>query len=268
MLQNEPQIFFHLGFPKTGSTYLQRRIFPYIPGIHFFKKHHFRKFRHLKPLPGHKYFFTYEKDIDIKEAMDQIKEKFPDNSYIILVFRPHYSWIVSKYKYYIRKFGYLDFKGYFSTDAPCYLNIGPDIYNSTADYAARLFNNRVLLLNFDELKLSPESFMRKIYDFMGLGKEEEVAVSEKLVKPSFSIKQLKILRRFNDLYRYQKMNSSSKILNFAHHKYRQFVLHTVAFFARFAPADTAGLEKELTDRRPVIEDHFSEDWEKMLKRFA
>ncbi|MFW6043451.1 MAG: hypothetical protein ACOCPW_03755, partial [Marinilabiliaceae bacterium] len=155
--QDQPRIFFHLGLPKTGSTFLQRRIFPYIPGIHFFKKHHFGKYRKLKPRNGEKYFFTYEKDIDLKEAMDRIREKFPENSYIILVFRPHYSWIVSKYKNYIRKFGHLNFDQYFSTTKKdCYLNIGPDFYSSTADYAKKLFNGRVLLLNYEELKQSPE----------------------------------------------------------------------------------------------------------------
>jgi hypothetical protein len=264
---DQPQIFFHLGFPKTGSTFLQRLVFPYIPNIHFFKKHDFKKFRTLKPRAGHKYFFTYEKDVDIKEAMDQIKEKFPENAYLILVFRPHYKWIVSKYKNYIRKFGHLRFSDYFTTDQKGHLNIGADFYTSRADYARKLFNDRVLILNFEELKSEPEQFMRKIYNFMGL-QDEEVVISNKVVKPSFSDNQLKILRNFNNLYRFQKLKTPYKVVNQVHYKYRHFLLHIVAFFARFAPIQTEDFNREISSRKEEINAFFKEDWENMKSRFA
>ncbi|MFW5890171.1 MAG: sulfotransferase family protein [Marinilabiliaceae bacterium] len=266
--QDQPQVFFHLGLPKTGSTFLQRRIFPYIPGIHFFKKHHFRKYHDLKPVNGEKYFFTFEKDINVKPEMDEIKKKFPENSYVILVFRPHYSWIVSKYKNYIRKFGHLNFDQYFSTTKKdCYLDIGPDFYSSIADYATKLFNGRVLLLNYEELKQSPENFMQKIYNFMGLN-EEEVIISRKILKPSFSDNQLVILRKFNRLIQYKKLNSPIRTVNQIYYKIHHFLLHTVAFFAQFVPINTKDFKKEIASGKDKIEAFFKNDWENMMKRFA
>ena len=266
--QDQPQIFFHLGFPKTGSTFLQNRIFPYIPGINFFKKHHFRKYKKLTPTNGEKYFFTYEKDINIRAELDRIKEKFPENSYIILVFRPHYSWIVSKYKNYIRKFGHLSFNKYFSTTDPnCFLNIGPDFYTSRADYAEKLFNGRVLLLNYEELKQSPETFMRKIYKFMGLN-DEEVIISNKILKPSFSNNQLKILRKFNSYIQHKRLRTPVKAVRETHHKLHHFLLHTVAFFAQFFPVNTDDFEEEIAAGKEEIDAYFQKDWENMMERFA
>lgn len=266
--QEDAQVFFHLGFPKTGSTFLQRRIFPYMPKIHFFKKHHFRKYKKIKPEKGKKYFFTYEKDVDIRQEMDRIKEKFPENSYIILVFRPHYKWIVSKYKNYIRKFGYLSFNKYFSpTENDCHLKIGPDFYSSTADYATKLFPGRILLLNYEELKRSPESFIRKIYNFLGLN-DEEIIISNKVLKPSFSNNQLKILRKFNGFIQHKKLNTPIKAVNKIHHKLHHFLLHTVAFFARLAPIHTEDFDKEIASGKEEIEAYFKKDWENMKERFA
>lgn len=233
----------------------------------FFKKHHFRKYNNLKPGDSEKYFFTFEKDINLKPALDQIKEKFPENSYIILVFRPHYSWIVSKYKNYIRKFGHLPFKDYFATEGGGHLNIGPDFYTSIADYAMKLFNGRVLFLNYEELKKSPEAFMRKIYNFMGL-QNDEVIISKKVIKPSFSDNQLKILRKFNAAYHYHSLKTPYKPINRIYYKYRHFLLHIIAFFARFAPINTNDFTEEITSRKKEIESFFQKDWDNMKQHFA
>jgi hypothetical protein len=46
------------------------------------------------------------------------------------------------------------------------------------------------------------------------------------------------------------------------------LLHIVAFFARFVKVDTTNFKAELAEPKDIIEKEFSEDWERMLKKFA
>jgi hypothetical protein len=261
------KVFFHMGLPKTASTFLQAKAFRKMPGIRYYKKHDFKRYKFLTPERGQKYFFTYEKDVDLVDELDQIKEHFPDNAYIILVFRKHYKWIVSKYKNYIRKFGYLSFSDYFSMNRNGVLNMGSFYYSDMAAEVEKRFGDRVLFLNFDDFKQSPFVFVKKIYDFIGL--EDEVVIeSHGVVKRSFSANQLVILWKFNNFYRYHRFITKYNVLNQIHYKYRHFLLHIVAFFARFVKVDTTNFKAELAEPKDIIEKEFSEDWERMLKKFA
>ncbi|MCF8361233.1 MAG: sulfotransferase [Prolixibacteraceae bacterium] len=267
MAQSSSKIFFHLGLPKTASTFLQLKIFPRLPGIEYYKKHDFRKYKTLSAETGKSYFFTCEKDDELADEFNNIKTRFPDNSYVILVFRPHYSWLVSKYKNYVRKFGHLSFDDFFSVDKPSHFEMSPDYYSQIADLCKNKFNNRVLLLNFEELKQSPDKFLRKIYDFIGL-EDEEVQYSNRVVKKAFSNRQVKILRSFNKIHPYKRIHTKFKAINFVHYKYFHFMVHIVAFFARFIPVKTSDLEEELKKDRAEIENYFKADWDNMLKKFS
>ena len=266
MLKNST-VYFNLGLPKTGSTYLQAKVFPKIPKTKYFRKHYYYKYRNLKPRDGEKYLFTREMDVTLFEEMDRIKGKFPDNAFIIVVFRKHFSWIISKYKNHIRKFGWIKFKEFFSPGEEGLLDISRHFYSELSDAFCEKFGNRVLLLNYDELKESPGSFIRKIYFFMDLP-DDDIVYSRAIIKRSFSNNQLKILRKFNNLYRYNAMRTKSHIINRVHYKYRHFLLHIVAFFARFIPVRTQDFQNELLEDKETIENFFQQDWDNMLKKFA
>ncbi|HKK82025.1 MAG TPA: hypothetical protein VJ909_07245 [Prolixibacteraceae bacterium] len=267
MAHRSSKIFFHLGLPKTASTFLQLEIFPQLHELEYYKKHHFKKYKTLLPSEGKSYLFTSEKDNGLIEEFDNIKTLFPDNSYVILAFRPHYKWLVSKYKNHIRKFGHIRFNDFFSVDNPSHFEMAPDYYSRIADRCIEKFGDRVLLLNFEELKTSPDIFLRKIYQFLGLG-DEEIRYSNRVVKKAFSNRQVKILRAFNNIHRYKQYHSKLKPIKFIHYKYHHFMVHIVAFFARFIPVRTNDFENELKQNQSKIENHFRADWENMLTKFS
>ena len=107
------RLFFHLGMPKTGSTYLQLVVFPRLKNTHYFGKRKLKDFHQIiqdisdeKPV-----LFSHELDLRLELHLERIGARYPD-AQVILVFREHRSWINSKYRYYIRKHGYLTFDEY------------------------------------------------------------------------------------------------------------------------------------------------------------
>lgn len=267
MAQGSSKIFFHLGLPKTASTYLQLEIFPQLHELTYYKKHDFKKYKTLSPEAGKSYLFTSEKDNGLIEEFDNIKTCFPNNSYVILLFRPHYKWLVSKYKNHIRKFGHINFDDFFSVNKPSHFEMPADYYSKIADTCIQKFGDRVLLLNFEELKKSPDIFLRKIYQFVGLG-NEEIRYSNRVVKKAFSNRQVKILRSFNKMHPYKRIHKKFRAINFIHYKYYHFMVHIVAFFARFIPVKTTDFENELKKNRAEIENYFKNDWDNMKKKFS
>jgi NAD-specific glutamate dehydrogenase len=142
-----------------------------------------------------------------------------------------------------------------------------DYYSKIADTCIQKFGDRVLLLNFKELKNSPDIFLRKIYQFVGLG-NEEIRYSDRVVKKAFSNRQVKILRSFNKMHPYKRIHTNFRAINFVHYKYHHFMVHIVAFFARFILVKTNDFENELKKNRAEIENYFKDDWDNMLKKFS
>lgn len=264
MIDSEKQeIYFHLGLPKTASTYLQRVAFPQLKGIHFHKKHDFNQYKTLSPENGDKHLFSCEMDTGIFDEMDRISQIFP-GAYIILVFRSHYSWIVSKYKYSIRKWNHLRVEDYYSTEPGKPLHIPDNYYRSIIEYAERLFPGRVLVLNYHELKQEPGKLERRIMDFMGLDPVE--IQNEKLVNKAFSTRQLVHLLKYNNAHRYHESKASRRWLRRIHYRYRQYLLHIVAFFSRFIPANEKGFLNYLEDQKTEIGEIYRSDWSFVLEK--
>ncbi len=232
-----PEIFFHLGLPKTGSTYLQHLVFPYLEGIRYFPKKHYKHFeqRISENAGTKKFLFSVEEDKNLRKRME-ILARYRSDIRIILVFRRHDSWLASKYKYFIRKHGYASYEEFLT------LKQHPNgvggyeglFYRPKIEWAEELFEQPPLVLIFEELKKSPEAFLTPFLDFTGTTLANHAPIKRRL-KTAMTEKQLKWVRRYNKRIKYQKKNASSKVWNKIHLKTNQLGLHTVANLARVAP---------------------------------
>jgi len=261
------EIYFHLGLPKTASTFIQYEIFPNLTDIKFYHKHKFKLYKELdkNELSG-KYLFSSEKDKKFEEVVDRISKVFPFAK-IILVFRRHDDWILSKYKYYIRKHGPKSFKEFFDLES----NNGKWkreelLYQKKIEYVEKHFYSTPLILTFDKLKENPEEFISEITNYMNSSLQSNTK-KQKIVKKAFKKKQLIVIRKFNRLFKYKKARTKSKLLNLIHYKYWEFALHIVAFFSLFLP-------KIMTKNIPLIENeeilekirkYYEYDWQYCLK---
>ena len=255
-------VYFHLGMTKVASTYLQTAIFPYLENIRFHPKHHFRTYKKLskKTLDKH-HLFSTEKDRRLVELVDEILAFFPEARIIIIV-RRHDQWLLSKYKYYIRKHGYVSFREFFDLESDKGLWKRSDLFlQSKIEAIEKKCTTKPLVLTHDMLRSSPDQFLDRLASYMNssLGRG---ARKRAFVNRAFSEKQLIFLRRFNSCYPYREKKSSSKFRNRVHYKYREFLLHIVAFFSQFLPATLLNGEK-LIDDPGVLEEirkYYHEDW--------
>ena len=261
-MKQDFDVFFHLGLPKTASTFLQYNFFPMLNDVKYFPKKHFKKYHDLKPEPGKKYLFTSEKDRNFEKAIAHISQKFPQAK-IILVFRRHDDWIKSKYKYYIRKYGHRHFDDFFDMEENKGLWKREDLYyQNKIQIIEKYLENQPLILTFDELKTNPQNFIDQIADYMETTYEAE-KVDFNVVKKNFGIKKLIILRKFNRAYKFKEEKYKKTILKKVYGTYRKFLLHIVAFFAGFLPQSAIKNEKLIEDEAQLkkIRNYYKNDWE-------
>lgn len=261
-MQKEQDIYFHLGYPKVASTFLQKEIFPNLSNIKFYKKHKFNNYKKLDPdnltlTP----MFSSEKDYNIEDTAGDILERFP-YAKIILILRRHDQWILSKYKYYIRKHGGKEFHEFFDLKDNTGIWKREDLfYRKKIDYLDKHSNNPPLILTLDLLQNDPDLFFKKIEEYTG-SKLADKANTDNVVNRAFSKKQLLVLKKFNSFYPYQKLKTPYRIINRSHYRYRQYILHTVAFFSQLVPWALIK-KRQLVDPSQLeeIQGYYKKDWE-------
>lgn len=165
--------------PKTGTTWLQQNVFPYMEDVNYIPFTEWAKRDQLltseldknKPnlyssegLAGQS-FTNKENQITGKETLQRIKRLYP-NAKIIIVFRNRESWINSMWNQF-RKDGVRsnlakNFDDFYNN----YLNKELLDYKGYQEEARKLFKD-VLILDFDLLKLSNYEFVKRICTFIG-----------------------------------------------------------------------------------------------------
>ncbi len=257
----ERQFFFHLGLPKTASTFLQVIAFPKLESIEYYRK---RKFKYFKSLAetskAPKLLFTTESDRGFEKKLKAITAIFP-KAKIILVFRRQDKWILSKYKYYIRKHGHLKFDDFFDLENDLGFWKKEELYfMKYVDLVKQYTASPPLVLTFEELKTDHQAFIKRITNFLEIPFPSK-PVTNRIVKKAFSNKQIILLRRFNNWYRYKELKTQIRFINKVHYKYREFLLHIVAFFLGFVP-DSMIKNQELVpaDTLQRIQSFYHEDW--------
>jgi hypothetical protein len=179
------------------------------------------------------------------------------------VLRRHDKWLKSKYKYHIRKNGRLTFNEFFNLDDTGRMSVDELRFMSKIEFLQSQFKHRPLVIFQEELAAAPE----KVFEL--LATELNATITKKIptkkIKSAYSNKQLKSLLRFNQRFPYKRLSKENpEFIRFLHKKYRQLILHSIAYFAKFFPEPSDEKEQELIpgDKLQKIRDYFSEDWNK------
>ena len=81
------EIYFHVGLAKTGSTFNQKKFFPYLKNIKYISNHKYKKCINIIKNTNYKsYLISREFDRQLETEVKKILSHFPQTK-IIIIFR-------------------------------------------------------------------------------------------------------------------------------------------------------------------------------------
>jgi hypothetical protein len=227
------EVYLHIGYPKTGSKFLQFEIFPRLAGIHYvpsplirtetsriLKQDEFsfdeeevrrgieRRLREGKNLISNEGFigdFFIYRLINSKLIADRLARLFPQAK-ILIVLRSQPGLIESLYKQYLHiggTKGLREFVGFRNGrfDSSYYdggfgVNLDLFHYLPLISYYEKLFGKeRLLILPFELLKKSRDEFLRRVLVWMGVA--EFPRYENRVYNEGYGARQVTVARFFN-----------------------------------------------------------------------
>ncbi|MFP4664516.1 MAG: sulfotransferase [Bacteroidales bacterium] len=257
-MSQKTDIYFHVGLPRTASTFLQRKVFPQFKGILFVKKHDFKKHDQIIANATKPVLLSTEIDIgkgrpNANKLFD-FAEKYPEAK-IILVLRRHDKWIASKYKYHIRKNGNLTFREFFNLkENNGFFRREHLEYRKIIELLESIFQQKPLVMFQEEFKTAPEKSLNYLAEFCKADFDYR-SLKTSGVNTAFSEKQLRLLWQFNRRFTFDEAKHGK-----VEKKIRAGLIHTLAFLARFIPSRKSNALIPESDLQE-IQEAYKEDWQ-------
>lgn len=266
-MEPKKQIFFHVGLAKTGSTFLQERLFPHLENIWYLPTHKYKRASSLiSQSKAERVLVSREFDRQFDEAVKTFAEVYPD-AVPLIIFRQHHSYIASQYRRFVKN-GY---RGSFTE----FIDIENDTgffkirhldYKRHIRYLEEHFSEKPIVILYDALKNNPQEFAKKISSKIS-AKLDTGKINFKRKHTSYSEKQLKAVFAFGKYVNLRKRRySRHAVLHFFAHKLVSVLRYGTLFFAKFIPSSFFGDEPLIKpEETEQIENYFRADWEYILK---
>ncbi len=267
-MQETKQLFFHVGLAKTGSTYLQHKVFPKFENIKYIQTGHYHNFAYvdiIKKSNERVFLTSREFDRQFETELKKIHTKFPDAK-IIMVLRQHGGWLASQYRRSVKNGYGKTIEHYFNTqNTGEHWNISELNFYDKIQFAENLFKSKPLVLIYKDMKKSPYHFFDIIANFTGATyQKDKIDLSSK--HKSYSEKQLKFIRKYNPyLFKPQFDYSKNRTIRQMQRMGRMLPRYLILYFAKLIP-DRLYQKEPLIPKAYLdeIDAFFKDDWEKCL----
>lgn len=269
MAVSSPETFFHVGYARAASTFLQKTIFPALTGIQYIPRNNFRvRESEKKRFSAEKVLMSREAGEYIFDRCERVHRVF--GSKIVISLRRHDALAASTYRLYVKNGHTFRFAQFLDTESDEGVRKLADFtYMGLISHIEKLTGQLPLVLIFEDYKTDPDFYLDSLCAGLGCGIDKS-KISQSAVHKSYSDKQLRLRRQFSQKYLSPAQDKArldgTSIDDYSTLKsLKERVLIRVSGLfmkaARFAPEawldDEPLLEQTDLDR---IRDHFSDDW--------
>ena len=264
---NNKNIYFHVGLAKTGSTFLQNNFFPKLKNIKYINTHKYRRCIDIINNTNYdSYLISREFDRQLEGEVKKILNHFPETK-IIIVFREHKKWISSQFKRFSKNGYHFKFEDFYNNTNSGYWKNEYMIYIDKINIIKKYSKYDPLVLNFDELKINPHSYLSKISEYTNSNYSKS-NISLNVVHKSYSEKQLIFLKGFCRIFKPNppKYYADNKLKHWLYFRPWWLLFHLVMYVAYFLP-------KNMIVKKPLIDNNYlkktmkkyKSDWDEILK---
>ena len=253
------EIYFHVGTGKTGSTFLQARIFPLLNGIYYIPTNRYHKiFQEIEKSSSTKILISREFDQQLEREVKRFSKKHP-NTTPIIVFRRHDSYIASQYRRFVKNGFTGNFQAFFDLqNNEGYFKQSDLDYKSQVAILKKYFTKEPIVFTYKEFRENTQNFTQKWAEIMSCSLEnKKVDWSRK--HTSYSEHQLKIIKKFGKLIDLKKRRVfKNSALHFLWRIYLGSIRYSILHLSFLAPKNNEKLIKE--EELEAVKTHFQEDW--------
>jgi len=266
----EHQTFFHVGYARAASTFLQKAVFPALIGIQYIPRNRFRvRESEKKRFNSQKILMSREAGKRIYSRCDEVWDVF--SSRIVISLRRHDALVASNYRLHIKR-------GH-STAFIDYLDLENDQgvwkkeqfeYMSLIEHAQKITGQKPIVLIFEDYITDPDFYIKLLCAALECDIDQQL-LSHKPVHKSYTDKQLRMRRQVAKFFGNRDFDQNLPENTTEHHgrllQYikRRLMLWSSALFmfgAKFVPESWIA-DEELVDksRMQEIKDFYQSDWQ-------
>ena len=253
-------IYFHVGTGKTGSTFLQTRIFPLLKEIYYIPTNRYHKiFQEIEKSSASKILVSREFDQQLEREIKRFSEKHPDTTPII-VFRRHDSYIASQYRRFVKNGFTGNFQEFFDLqNNDGYFKKSDLDYKSQVALLKKYFTKDPIVFTYKDFKENTQKFIQKWTEIMRCSLDKnKIDWSKK--HTSYSEHQLKIIKKFGKLINLTKRRVfKNSILHLIWRIYLGSIRYIISTPIFFSSKEQQKLISE--EELEAVKIHFQEDWE-------
>jgi len=195
----EHKTFFHVGYARAASTFLQKTIFPALSGIQYIPRNNFRvRESEKKRFRADKVLMSREAGEYIFDRVDRVQEVF--GSRVIISLRRHDSLAASTYRLYAKNghtFRFDQFLDLQNNDGV--RKIEDFTYLRLFEHVEKVSGYKPLVLIFEDYISDPDFYIETLCTALGCD-IDRAKLNQRPVHKSYSDKQLRLRRQFSDRF--------------------------------------------------------------------
>lgn len=270
----ERQTFFHVGYARAASTFLQKAVFPALTGIQYIPRNRFRvRESEKKRFVGDKILMSREAGKHIFDRCDRVEEIF--GSRIIISLRRQDTLAASNYRLHMKKGHTVRFEQYLDLENDEGLWQCQDFeYMRLIRHVKRNTGQDPIVLIFEDYIKEPDYYIAMLCAALECGIDKS-ALGKDIVHKSYSDKQLRLRRQYADYFADKnskkeqlknKTPQGDSIGNFI--RYRALLWSSAIFMrlAKFAPESWLSDEPLIREERlKQIKEYYADDWQSCIE---